>query len=314
MEIRELRLFVTAAEELHFARAAARELVTPSQVSARIAALEREVGVRLFDRSTRQVRLTAAGEELLPHARHILAEVDLAREHAARATATGARRLRLGWPAVGEPALVATMMIGYGAVHPEVELLWRVGHSGPLAQAVTLGELDAAFVYQPQEPHQRLSFLPLYRRPLKVACPAGHRLARAEYVTTEMVGCWPQIAFPRQENPPLYRYLYDELLAGAPHVVEHATSVEAVLGIVATGAGVALRVEDELPGCERIGVVYRDLASPAPEVAFGLTWRSCDGAAPLVASLLAYAGAISRLHGKTGDYAADENITVQSRP
>lgn len=96
MEIRQLRLFVAAAEELHFARAAARELVTPSQVSARIQALEREVGTRLFDRSTRQVRLTPAGDQLLVHARRILAEVDLARQHALRATVAGSRQLRLG--------------------------------------------------------------------------------------------------------------------------------------------------------------------------------------------------------------------------
>jgi DNA-binding transcriptional LysR family regulator len=295
MEIRQLRLFVAVAEELHFARAAARELVAPSQVSARIRALERELGTRLFDRSTRQVRLTPAGAELLAHARHILAELDLAREHALRAAAAGARQLRVGWPAVGEPALIARVMTGYVGAHPELQLAWRVGHSAPMARAVAAGELDTAFVYQPQEPHQRLGFLPLYRRPVKVACAAQHPLAVAPEVTVELLRAVPHVAFAREENPPLYGLLYDQLLDGAPHVVEHATSVQAVLGIVATGTGVALRVEGELPERDGLAVVYRELADPVPQVDLGLVWRRCDGGTPLVDSLLTYAAAVARL-------------------
>lgn len=313
MELRQLRVFVAAAEELHFARAAARELVTPSQVSARIGALEREVRGRLFDRSTRQVRLTPAGAELLVHARHILAEVDLAREHAVRAMAAGSSTLRLGWPAVGEPTLIATVMTGYGAAHPEVDLTWWVGHSGPLARRVALGELDAAFVYQPQQPHQRLSFLPLHRRSIKVACAMNHPLARVKDITAEQLCDWPQIAFAREENPPLYRQLYDEMLADAPQVVHHATSVQAVLGIVATGAAVALRVEEEPPGCQRLAVIYRDVAPPVPEVDLGLVWRSCDADTPLVASLLAYAGAIAKIPPNNGDCAGNANMGAQNR-
>ncbi len=307
MEIRQLRLFVAAAEELHFARAAARELVTPSQVSARIAALEREVGARLFDRSTRQVQLTPPGEEFLVHARHILAEVCLAREHALCASATGARTIRLGWPAVGDPSLICRVMTDYCSAHPDVEVHWRVGHSGPLAIAVAHDELDAAFVYERQEPQHRLSFLPLYRHPLKVACAARHDLASADMVTPESLRAVAQIAFP-----PLHRYLYEELLTGARRVVEHGTSLQAVLGIVATGAGVAVRLEDQLPQWTGCGVVYRELAAPAPEVELGLVAQA-DAEAPLVSSLRTYAGAIARLGGRASDCAGEPNLSVQNR-
>ena len=78
MELRQLRYFVTLAEELHFGRAAAREHIVQSALSQRLQRLEREIGVTLMDRTTHHVRLTAAGAVFLIDARQILAHVERA--------------------------------------------------------------------------------------------------------------------------------------------------------------------------------------------------------------------------------------------
>jgi DNA-binding transcriptional LysR family regulator len=95
MELRQLRYFVTLAEELHFGRAAEREHIVQSALSQQVQRLERELGVRLLERSTHHVALTAAGVAFLVEARQILAHADRATA-AARNAAGAAAPLRVG--------------------------------------------------------------------------------------------------------------------------------------------------------------------------------------------------------------------------
>ena len=95
IELRQLRYFVTLAEELHFGRAAEREHIVQSALSQQVQRLERELGVRLLERSTHHVSLTAAGAVFLVEARQILAHVDRAAAVARRATGAAAA-LRVG--------------------------------------------------------------------------------------------------------------------------------------------------------------------------------------------------------------------------
>ena len=86
MELRQLRYFVVLAQELHFGRAAAREHIVQSALSQQVQRLERELGVRLLERSTHHVALTAAGAAFLAEAQQILAHVDRAADVARSAT------------------------------------------------------------------------------------------------------------------------------------------------------------------------------------------------------------------------------------
>lgn len=294
MELRQLRSFIAVADELHFGRAAARLYVSTSTLSEQIQALERDVGVPLLQRSSRRVALTAAGREFLVEVRRVLADVEVARSAALHAARAGGCRLRLGWPATASPAWAEPIYAGYRAVHPEVAVELAIDHSGPHASAVAEGRLDVAFVSGPQDAEAPLGFRPLRRGALKLACAATHPLADSPAITLQQLRTAVHVAFPRESNPPLYRRVYDELLNGTPHLLEYATSLEAVLGIVAAGEAVALRLEDSLPAVTCQPLVYRPLALPGFEVDFGLTWRT-EGASPLVETFLSYAAAVAHL-------------------
>jgi DNA-binding transcriptional LysR family regulator len=95
VELRQLRYFIAVAEELHFGRAAERLLIAGPSLSQQIKALERDLGVRLFDRDRRSVALTPAGAALLPHVRALLERADDLRNRAARIA--GSEPVRLGY-------------------------------------------------------------------------------------------------------------------------------------------------------------------------------------------------------------------------
>src|SRR4051812_2582952 len=95
MELRQLRYFVTLADELHFGRAAAREHIVQSALSQQLQRLERQLGVSLLERTTHHVKLTLAGRAFLPEARGLLAHAEQAAAIARRA-ARAAPTLRVG--------------------------------------------------------------------------------------------------------------------------------------------------------------------------------------------------------------------------
>ncbi|WP_285773071.1 LysR family transcriptional regulator [Microtetraspora sp. NBRC 13810] len=186
VELRQLRYFVTVAEELHFGRAAERLHIVQPAVSQQVRRLERELGVPLLDRSPRRVRLTSAGERLLPEARAVLAAADRTASVAAELARAGAVRLRIGTaPGLGprlEPALAELRRAAPGL---EVELDYRPPHER--LTAVRDGDLDLALVRAlpasaagPRPPG--LQVTELWREPLMVALPAAHPLAGAAAV------------------------------------------------------------------------------------------------------------------------------------
>ncbi len=122
MELRQVSFFVAVAEELHFNRAAVRMCVAQPAFSARIQALEKELGVRLLDRSTRRVELTRAGEVFYDRAVPIIGDVGLSMDVARSAAGKAARRIKIGtvYPAtIGAlPAFLARI----GRKFPEVAL------------------------------------------------------------------------------------------------------------------------------------------------------------------------------------------------
>jgi DNA-binding transcriptional LysR family regulator len=197
VELRQLRYFVTVAEEGGFNRAAERLHVVQPAVSQQIRRLERELGVLLFHRSTRRVALTAAGERLLSEARAALSAVDRVGDVAA-ALATGAGAvLRIG-TSQGLGDRLSQVLSGL----PEPVRLLALPLSDRLS-AVRTGELDAAFV-RILDAAPGLELLPLWTDKLVAALPASHRLASHDELSLTQLAGLPARLAPRPDNPPFY--------------------------------------------------------------------------------------------------------------
>ncbi|MCP2339315.1 LysR family transcriptional regulator [Actinomadura rupiterrae] len=201
VELRQLEYFVAVAEELHFGRAAERLHVGQPAVSQQLARLERELGVELVERTSRRVRLTAAGHRLLPASRTALLAIDrlrdLAREPADQVTGT----LRLGTSeGLGERLDRVLEQLSRVAPRLQIQLV-----SLPFSQriaAVREERLDAAFVRPAiTDPDGNLEQFPVWTEPLVAALPATHPLAARPAIQLKQIARLPLRLTARETNP-----------------------------------------------------------------------------------------------------------------
>jgi DNA-binding transcriptional LysR family regulator len=202
VELRQLQYFVTVAEELHFGQAAERLHIVQPAVSQQVRRLERELGIELFDRSPRHVRLTSAGERFLPAARSVLAAADRARAVAAELGSGRDRAFRLGTVSgLGERLDAVLDALSSDRSGARVELV-----SLPVRErlaAVRAGELDAAFVRGPADSPDGPRFLPLGDDPLMAAIPARHPLAGKDELDLADLAELPLMLTERRNHPAL---------------------------------------------------------------------------------------------------------------
>jgi DNA-binding transcriptional LysR family regulator len=199
VELRQLATFVAVAEEGSFTRAADRLHVVQSAVSAGVRNLEKELGARLFDRSTHTVKLTDAGDALLPEARATLAAAQAARDAVDEARGGLRGTVLLGtMQAQGMRAIdLAGILAAFRAEHPGVAVQIRhVGGSVAMAREVQEGRLDLAFVALPGNSPPGVELITLAREPIMLAVPDGHRLATSTRIKLAALRDEPQVDLP----------------------------------------------------------------------------------------------------------------------
>ncbi|MFC5181567.1 LysR family transcriptional regulator [Actinomadura harenae] len=265
MELRQLEYFVAVAEELGFARAAERLHVVQPAVSKQIARLERELGVPLFDRSTRHVRITSAGERLLPEIRAVLAAAARVDRIAAGIASGADGVLRIG-TSQGLGDRLDQVLDRLAAAAPRL----RVRLSGaPLAErlaAVRGGALDAAFVRVLGDA-PGLELLPLWTEPLVVVLPAAHPLAGHATLTIDQVAGLPVRLSAREVNPVLHELVTAAIAATGrePRFGPPFTNLQDTLAELAAGPATwTVLYEAATPQVPVGRVAYRRLAGPEP--------------------------------------------------
>ncbi|MEV6369058.1 LysR family transcriptional regulator [Micromonospora musae] len=243
MDTEAVRSFVRAAEFGQLQHAADELGVTQQGISKRVAALERELAVRLFTRTARGVELTLDGQAFLPHARSIVAAVD----RAVTAVRPGSRALRID--VLGLRSAQAVVLHDYWRSHPETELdvvTLRVDDPHVVAAAVRAGELDASFrtVTDPATLPPDVRMIHAFDSPLELLVGPRHPLAAARTVTPRQLRerrIWVPGIVPRSE----WAEFYDQLAAAFDLRIDAAGpnfGTEVLLDALADSADVATLV------------------------------------------------------------------------
>jgi len=291
MELRQLRYFVTLAEELHFGRAAAREHIVQSALSQQLQRLERELGVPLLERTTHHVRLTAAGSALLLEARQILAHVDRAAAAAQRA-ARSAPALRVGTVDASYdsmPAIVRRVQ----ARLPDLEI--HQVEAGVPEQYMLLagGRLDIGIGRASLAPPEVASELFRLDR-LGVLVGEGHRFAASAGVAVAALAEEPLLLAEEQRAPEFNQFVIELCRSVGFLPAVYRGTVESIRGavdLVAQGRTVLCAPASCVPA--HPGVVWRPLTEPASRYPWSVLWRADDHSKP-VRAMVSCARELSR--------------------
>lgn len=242
MELRQLRQFVMVAETLNFRRAAERLCMAQPPLSVAIRKLEEELGVPLFERAPRGLRLTEAGQASLEVARRCLRDAqELA--SAARAAAEGeAGQLRVGFVGSVTFGLMPRFVRAFSGRYPKVKLELREVTNAEAVTAVDGGTLDIAFVRVPTMRPPAVMFQHIESDVFCIALPAGHRLAGKKAVRLTDLATEPFVGYAPSRAGGLHAAV-TQLLQRAgvsPTVAQEGVQVQTLIGLVESGLGLAL--------------------------------------------------------------------------
>jgi DNA-binding transcriptional LysR family regulator len=280
MELRHVRYFIAVAEELNFGRAAARLHMAQPPLSAQIQALEKELGVKLFDRSGRGTTLTREGEVFLLEARQITDQVSRARRAVNQSAAGDLGRLRVGGVPYAFLEELPMVVPRFRRENPNIVLDLRESGTQESIDALLAGTLDIAFIRE-GDPIDGLEIIPMRTGRFEAIVPVGHRLAGNGPIDVVDLAFEPFVVTSRHISP----YYYDQTLSAlasagvSPRTVIEATSIQAQIGYVACGMGVSL-VPTSGMSLNLKYVEWLPLTQPIVSTEVAVTWAA--GPIPLV--------------------------------
>jgi LysR family transcriptional activator of glutamate synthase operon len=263
VELRQLSYVEAVARYGGFTRAAERLHVAQSAVSAQIRALEAELGMALFARTTRRVALTPAGELFVARARRVLAELDGARTEIHEITAVVSGMVSIGATATLGPYDLPHALARFRDRFPGISLRLRSGAVTGLLGALDAGELDLVVgpVYADLPP--RFDALPLTDEHLLLIMPIGHALARTGRLTLGEARDEPFVSTPPGTA---LRWILDDAARSAgftPRVHFESATNAGIRDLVAAGLGVGLLPKSSTETAWGPAVAIRQL-HPAP--------------------------------------------------
>jgi DNA-binding transcriptional LysR family regulator len=283
-ELSQIRCFVTAAEELHFGRAAARLNMTQPPLSRQIQVLERILGVPLFERTSRSVKLTPAGRVFLPEARRIVWLAESATLAARKVAQGDAGRIGIGFTAVSGYSFLPQIVAQARARLPNIELDLREMVSSHQVEALQTGLIDIGFLRQPLDRHEFESER-VVSEALIAALPTGDTRLTTPELTLKAFDGSPLIMYSR-EGASYFHNMLMGLFSEAdvrPDYVQQVTQIHSMLGLVRAGLGVAI-VPHTAMSLQFSGVHYRNIVTvPEKPVELYMVWRRANTNPALVA-------------------------------
>lgn len=264
MDLKLIRCFNMVAEELHFGRAAQRLDMLPSALGRNIRILEESLGVRLFDRSTRNVELTASGRVLLEKSGDLIDLFDSEMQRVRMTAAPDDRVIRVGAIDSASTGLLPQLVRDFRELEPELELVLVEDKTVKLLPRLISGNLDLAFVRPPSVPRPEIEFEHLMNEATVIALPSDHKLATKKAIEVYDLEDVPLIVPSPRNRPHSYKLTMDVFHREGlkPKVAQTADEKHTIVRLVATGLGAAL-VPQWTSRISVNGVVYRKLRTEA---------------------------------------------------
>lgn len=298
MELRQLEYFLTVAEELHFGRAAARLHISQPPLTVHIKRLEEELGVSLFDRTSRRVALTSEGARFQDLVRPILQDLDEAVEDIREIKAGRRGRVRVGFVSSASYELVPAGVRDVRLQHPGIHLDLQPMATGEQVEALLEKRLDIGIMRD--APLQAgLEFTTLLTEQMVGVLPANHQLATESEISPEELIDMPLVLFPYQSMPGYVAKIMDIFhpLGHPPRIVQRAVNQENVMGLVAAGVGASI-LPASFSSFSLPGVVTKRI-STAPTTRLELVTQQQESTANTAAVVSVITDAAQRISNKT---------------
>ena len=242
MDLKLLRCFTVVADELHFGRAARRLNILPSSLSRNIGLLEKELGLRLLSRTTREVMLTRSGHLLLREARELLTHAEEVADRVRSSAASEERVFRIGAMDSAATGLIPQLVHDFREVQPDLELLLVEEKSATLLPKLASGGLDVAIVRPPMTLQPAIEFEFLLNEPTVVALPDNHPLTQFERLQISDLEDVPLIVPSPRTRPHSYNLTMQLFLDASlqPNIVQQAQEKQTIVNMVSAEIGAAI--------------------------------------------------------------------------
>ncbi len=273
-DLRQARSFLAVADDLHFGRAAGRLSVTQPALSRTIRTLEDAVGVPLFERSTRRVRLTPAGDAFAAECRLALGHVELAATAARNAAEGREGRLRVGYMDFAINGRLPQLLKAFRAAYPQVTTDLEYIPTAQQHAALLEGRIDIGFMIG-EFRAQKISSRLVEQDDFVALLPEGHKLAGRGSIKLSDLADEPFV-LGSEETFSSFRALLFPLCHAAgffPRIAQQASNMSGIFGMVAAGVGVTV-----YSACarnfRRAGVVVKPLADVREKIPTYAAWVS----------------------------------------
>ncbi|WP_440895546.1 LysR family transcriptional regulator [Amphibacillus sp. Q70] len=262
MEFRQLKYFIEVAEREHMSGAADHLHVAQSAISRQITNLEKELGVQLFERKGRNVKLLPIGKLFLTHAKEAIKAIDYAKEQMDEYIDPKRGTVKIGFPTSLASSLLPQLLSEFKVAYPDINFQLRQGTYHFLIEAVKQRELNLAFIGPVITDDPLINGHTLFYEKMYLLIPNQHRLAKRKSIYLTELKEEDFVLFPKG-------YIFEKLVVDAcysvgfePHVTTQGEDLDAIKGMVAAGIGITILPESAIGEFQSHYTVKIAISSP----------------------------------------------------
>lgn len=273
MELRHLRYFCTVASELNFTRAAEKLNTVQPSLSQQIKDLEREVGVKLLERSNRKVELTEAGKVFLKEALLSLEHAERGIHLARQVAEVEKKQLDIGFVPVAEMKIFPYIMPNIRAHFPDLKALFHSLTDAEQFSWLRQGMLDIAFTRYP-DPSEEFESIKIFDEPLTLIVPRDSKVVNGPALSIKSFEGRDFVISDEQASPQLYSVIHDFLKKSGirVNVVQHSTNILLNVNLVGMGVGWSLVPSYVIPLLGE-NIVVKKTIEPLPMIGLYASYR-----------------------------------------